>query len=178
MKGEAFFDIAKNPEKPFIIEAGDLRIRVLGTSFNVRNFGNENLAEITVRSGRVEVTHVNGGFTKILEANDQLVFDKKRIKIRGVSKDDNLNALGWWSGQLVFTNEKMTQVKKAIERTYEVELEFKNPSVLNCPFTLTNDIKSEGIEKVLEGLQVVLAIDKINKVSDKKYQLIGGQCNF
>ncbi len=178
LKGEAFFDIAKNPEKPFIIEAGDLRIRVLGTSFNVRNYGNESLAEITVRSGRVEVTHKNGGFTKILEANDQLTFDKKRLKVRDVSKDNNLNALGWWSGKLVFTNEKTSRVKQAIERTYDVELEFTSSSVLNCPFTLTNDIKSEGIEKVLEGLQVVLAIDKIKKVSDKKYQLIGGQCNF
>jgi len=100
LKGEAFFDIAKNPAKPFIIEAGDLRIRVLGTSFNIRNFGNENLAEITVRSGRVEVSHKNGGFTKVLEANDQLTFDKKRKKVREVSKDNNLNALGWWSGKL------------------------------------------------------------------------------
>lgn len=178
LKGEAFFDIAKNPEKPFIIEAGDLRIRVLGTSFNVRNYENENLAEITVRSGRVEVSHKNGGFTKVLKANDQLIFDKKRIKVREVSTDNNLNALGWWSGKLVFTKEKMSRVKQAIERTYNVELEFTNPSVLKCDFTLTNDIKAEGIEKVLDGLEAILAIEKIKKLSDKKYQLIGGQCIF
>ena len=178
LKGEAFFDIAKNPEKPFIIEAGDLRIRVLGTSFNVRNYGNESLAEITVRSGRVEVTHKNGGFTKILKANDRLTFDKKRMKVREVSKDNNLNALGWWSGKLVFNNEKMNRVKQAIERTYDVELKFTNLSVLKCGFTLTNDVKSEGLENVLEALKTVLAIEKIEKVSDKKYQLIGGQCNF
>ena len=178
LKGEAFFDIAKNPEKPFIIEAGDLRIRVLGTSFNVRNYENEGLAEITVRSGRVEVSHINGGFTKILEANDQLTFDKKRKKVRAVSKDNNLNALGWWSGKLVFSSEKMSRVKLAIERTYDIELEFKNPSVLKCDFTLTNDVKSEGIEIVLEALQVALAIEDIKKVNDKKYHLFGGKCNF
>jgi len=154
-----------------------LRIRVLGTSFNVRNYGNESLAEITVRSGKVEVTHVNGGFTKILEANDQLTFDKKRLKVRAVSKDDNLNALGWWSGKLVFSSEKMSKVKQAIERTYNVELEFDNPAVLKCPFTLTNDIKAEGVELVLEGLKTTFAIKEINKVSDNKYQLIGGTCN-
>ena len=178
LKGEAFFDIAKNREKPFIIEAGDLRIRVLGTSFNVRNYDQEGLAEITVRSGRVEVSHKNGGFTKILEANDQLTFDKKRIKVRAVSKDNNLNALGWWSGKLVFDSEKMSRVKLAIERTYNVELEFKNSAVLKCDFTLTNDIESEGIENVLEGLKLNFAIEDIEKVSNKKYRLIGGKCIY
>lgn len=178
LKGEAFFDIAKNPEKPFIIEAGDLRIRVLGTSFNVRNYENESLAEITVRSGRVEVTHKNGGFTKILEANDQLTFDKKRIKVREVSKDNNLNALGWWSGKLVFNSEKMSRVKIAIERTYNVELEFTDAEMLKCPYTISNDVKAEGLEELLKVLETALAFEKIKKVSDKKYQLIGGQCNF
>ena len=50
-------------------------------------------------------------FTKILEANDQLTFDKKRRKVREVSKDPHLNALGWWSGKLVFDSEKMSKVK-------------------------------------------------------------------
>lgn len=178
LKGEAFFDIAKNPEKPFIIESGDLIIRVLGTSFNVRNYGNEGIAEITVRSGRVEVSHKNGGFTKILEANDQLTFDKKRRKIRAVSKDANLNALGWWSGKLVFDNEKMSRVKLAIERTYNIELDFTKTEILNCPYTISNDVKSEGLEILLEVLETALALEKVNKVSDKKYQLVGGKCNF
>lgn len=178
LEGEAFFDIAKNPEKPFIIETGDLRIRVLGTSFNVRNFGNENLAEITVRSGRVEVTHINGGFTQILEANDQLTFDKKRKKVRDVSKDNNLNALGWWSGKLVFTSEKMSRVKQAIERTYDVELEFTNAEMLKCKYTISNDVKAQGLENFLEALKIALAFEKVNKLSDKKYQIIGGKCNY
>jgi len=179
LKGEAFFDITKNPEKPFIIEAGDLRIRVLGTSFNVRNYGNENLVEITVRSGRVEVTHKNGGFTKILEANDQLTFDKRRMKVREISKDEHLNALGWWSGKLVFNSEKLNKIKLAIERTYNVELEFTQSDILKkCSYTISNDVKSEGLNSILEVLQTAFAIEKIKKVSDKKYQLIGGQCNF
>lgn len=179
LKGEAFFDVAKNPDKPFIIEAGDLRIRVLGTSFNVRNFGNEGLAEITVRSGRVEVSHKNGGFTKILEANDQLTFDKRRKKVRTVSKDNNLNALGWWSGKLVFTKEKMSKIKQAIERTYQVELEFTQSEILEkCSYTISNDVKAEGLNAILDGLEVAFAIEEIRKVSDEKYQLIGGKCNF
>lgn len=178
LKGEAFFDIAKNREKPFIIETGDLRIRVLGTSFNIRNFDNEHLTEITVRSGSVEVSHINSGFTTILAANDQLTFDKKRKKVRGISKDDNLNALGWWSGKLAFTKEKMSRVKLAIERAYNVEIEFTTTDILNCRYTITNDVKSDGLENLLEVLETAFAFEKINKLSDKKYQLVGGKCNF
>jgi len=179
LKGEAFFDITKNQEKPFIIESGDLRIRVLGTSFNVRNFGNENLAEVTVRSGSVEVSHKNGGFTKILKANDQLIFDKKRKKVRAVSKDNNLNALGWWSGKLVFTKEKMSRIKQAIERTYDVELKFTQSDILeNCFYTISNDVKAEGLTAILDGLEVAFAIEEVKKISNKKYHLIGGKCNY
>ncbi|MFK8006810.1 MAG: FecR family protein [Saprospiraceae bacterium] len=178
LKGEAFFDIAKNPNKPFIIESGDLRIRVLGTSFNIRNYGDESLAEITVRSGRVEVSHKNGGFTKILEANDQLTFDKKRKKVRAISKDNNLNALGWWSGKLVFNSEKMSRVKQAIERTYNVKLEFTNAEMLKCEYTISNDVKSEGLETLLAVLETALAFEEIKKTGDKKYQLVGGKCNY
>lgn len=178
LQGEAFFDVAENPEKPFVIEAGDLRIKVLGTSFNVRNYDDENLAEITVRSGKVQVTHKNGGFTEILEANDQLTFDKRRLKVREVSKDEHLNALSWWSGKLAFTKEKLSKAKLAIERTYDIELEFVNSSILNCDFTQTHDVKSEKLDNILEGLKLIFAIEEIKEVGDKKYQLIGGKCNF
>jgi len=178
LKGEAFFDIAKNPTKPFIIEAGNLRIRVLGTSFNVRNYGNEDLAEITVRSGKVEVTDITGGFTQILEANDQLIFDKKRMKVHDFSKDDNLNALAWWSGELSFKSVQMSKVKLAIERTYNIELEFTNANILNCPYTISNHVKSDGLENFLDVLETALAFEEIKKLNNRKYQLIGGRCNY
>lgn len=176
LEGEAFFDIARNPEKPFIIEAGDLRIKVLGTSFNVRNYSNDNFAQITVRSGKVEVTNIHGGFTEILEANDQLTFDKKRLKIRDLSTDKNLNALAWWSGKLVFVDEKMSRVKEAIEHTYNVELEFSDPDLLKCPYSISNDVKGEGLDTLLAVMKEALAF-KVKKVNKVKYQIIGGKCS-
>ncbi len=176
MEGEAFFDIAKNPEKPFIIEAGDLRIKVLGTSFNVRNYSDENFAQVTVRSGKVEVTNVNGGFTKILEANDQLTFDKKRLKINALIKDVNLNSLAWWSGKMVFVNEKLSRVKEVLEHVYDVELEFSNPDLLKCSYTISNDVKEEGLDNLLAVLKEAFAF-KVEKVSKIKYNIIGGKCS-
>jgi len=175
LEGEAFFDIAKNPDKPFVIEAGDLRIKVLGTSFNVRNYAADNFAQVTVRSGRVEVTNINGGFKEILEANDQLTFDKKRLKIREKSTDKNLNALAWWSGKIAFDNEKMSKVKEAIENAYDVELEFSNPEILDCRYTISNDVKAEGLSVLLEVMESALDL-KVKKVNKNKYQVVGGNC--
>lgn len=173
LEGEAFFDIAKNPEKPFIIETGTMQIEVLGTSFNVRNYADEDLVEVTVRSGKVKVK--TGNSTKILTKNDQLIFDKKKKKIIRL-KDKGLNALSWWSGKLSFQKEKMTQVKQSIERTYGVKLKFTNSSLLDCDFTLFNYQKSKGIDNLLEVIKATFSIDELKKVGRHEYQLIGGEC--
>ncbi|HFB99643.1 MAG TPA: FecR family protein [Phaeodactylibacter sp.] len=175
LEGEAFFDVAKNPEKPFIIETGDLQIKVLGTSFNIRNYGNEDLAKITVRSGRVEVTSKKENFTKILTKNDQLVFDKKNQRVQYL-KDKNLNALAWWSGKLSFENEKMSLVKQVIENTYNVQLSFTKASLLNCDWTLIGYSKSQGVDNLLEIIKASFSIKSIKKVGKNKYQLTGGEC--
>lgn len=178
LQGEAFFEVTKNPEMAFVIDAGDLEIKVLGTSFNVRNYANEDFAKITVRSGSVEVSDKNGGFSKILKANDQLVFDKRRKTVRAIEKDEHLNDLAWWSGKLTFQKEKVSRIKEAIEQAYEVKLNFTNSEVLKCKYTITNDVKAEGLEALLEGLKLGLAFDSVEKIKDREYQLVGGKCNF
>jgi len=122
LSGEAFFDITKNPKKPFIIESGDLEVKVLGTSFNVRNYENENFAQITVRSGKVQVTSKSNKFSpKILTANDRLVFDKIKKEADPVTHDENLNDLAWWSGKIEFpTEESRKRIIEVIARAYNV----------------------------------------------------------
>jgi len=59
-----------------------------------------------------------------------------------------------------------------------VELEFTDAEMLKCPYTISNDVKSEGLETLLAVLETALAFEDIKKVSDEKYQLIGGKCNY
>ena len=177
LQGEAFFDVAKNPDQPFIIQTGNLQVKVLGTSFNIRNYDNEDLAEITVRTGKVEVSTLNGKQIGVLEANDQLIINKKTKKFN-TKKDVHLNALAWINGKLSVQNEKLEKVKNALEHVYNVELEFSNADILDCPYTLTGvlDLKKEPLADVLEGLKLNFGIETINQVGNQKYLLKGGQC--
>ncbi len=177
LNGEAFFDIAKDASKPFIIESGEVQIEVLGTSFNVRNYDDENTVQITVRSGKVRVTSKNGAFNEVLEANDQLTYSKTKRKIIALGKDENLNALSWWNGKLAFVNERIERVAKAIEHTFNVEFEFENTEVLKCGYTISGDVKSLGLDAVLESMKLGLAFDEIKKIGKNKYRFIGGQCS-
>ena len=174
LQGEAFFDVARNPEQPFIIQTGNLQVRVLGTSFNIRNYDNEDLAEITVRSGKVEVSTLNGEQKWILEANDQLRFDKKEKKVK-TSKDVSLNALAWFNGKLSFQDEKLERVKQAIEHVYNVELEFTNSSVLKCEYTINGNLKEESLTDVLEALRLTFEMEAVEQVNSGKYLLKGGR---
>lgn len=177
LNGEAFFDVAKDASKPFIIKSGEVQIEVLGTSFNVRNYDDENTVQITVRSGKVRVTSKDGSFDEVLEAKDQLTYSKTKRKVIALGKDENLNALSWWNGKLAFVNERIERVAKAIEHTFNVEFEFENSEVLKCGYTITGDVKSLGLDAVLESMKLGLAFDEIKKTGKNKYSFIGGQCS-
>ena len=174
LQGEAFFDVAKNPDQPFIIQTGNFQVKVLGTSFNIRNYDNEDLAEITVRSGKVEVSTLNGGQSWILEANDQLRLDKKENKSKEL-KDVSLNALAWFNGKLSFQDEKVERVKQALEHVYNVELEFTDTDILECPFSITRDLKNVPLDEILEVLKTGLSVESMEKVGNNKYILQGGR---
>jgi len=177
LSGEAFFDISKNPKKPFIIESGDLEIKVLGTSFNVRNYDNENFAQVTVRSGKVQVTSKSTGFSKILTANDRLVFNKSKKEANPIAKDDNLNDLAWWSGKIEFPHEESRRrIVEVVEHAYNVKLEITNPDILNCTYRISTDIKSVGIEGILRNFELGWGLKEIKQVSENKYKLVGGKC--
>jgi len=177
LQGEAFFDVTKNPDQPFIIQTGNLQVEVLGTSFNIRNYDNEDLAEITVRSGKVRVSTLNGEQEWILEANDQLRLDKKE-KTHKKEQDVNLNALAWFNGKLSFQDEKLSRVKQALEHVYNVEIEFTNPALLECGgYNITRDLKKEPITDILEGIRLAFQMKPVEKVNEKKFILKGGQCN-
>src|SRR5690606_11154745 len=64
LEGEAFLDVAQDPQRPFVITTGDIHVNVLGTSFNVRNYSHENAVDVAVKTGRVAVN--NGGAESVL----------------------------------------------------------------------------------------------------------------
>ena len=101
LRGEAFFEVAENPEKPFIIETEDAVVQVLGTSFNVRAVPGESFTEVQVQSGKVSFKARTTGEELILEANDKGLLQHRSSKMEKM-EDKTGNAIAWHSKTLRF----------------------------------------------------------------------------
>lgn len=177
LKGEAFFAIEKNPEKPFVIEMEQSQVKVLGTSFNITADPKDKLVEVYVKSGVVLFeyqTDSNNTYLSIkLLAGDKVVYNKDTKKLEKQEKGVDANAdLYWMDQQLIFDGIKMEKVAKILEAVYEVKIDFSNPSIGQCPLTV--NFQNASIEEIIEvvGLTFNLEVEQ----SDKHYYFKGDGC--
>ena len=140
LSGEAFFEVAKNPEKPFLVYANELVTRVLGTSFNVTSFDGERLASVNVRTGQVSVFNekrlgVGGGETKgvVLQPNQKAVFDRKNEQLSKHLSDNPVPLVPQASDQKKrFEEVSVGQVLKELEELYGVKIIYNKEILASC----------------------------------------------
>ncbi|MBR07327.1 MAG: hypothetical protein CMP48_06535 [Rickettsiales bacterium] len=122
LTGEAFFDVARDEARPFIIETDELEVSVLGTSFNV-NTSRENRL-VAVKSGKVKVRSVSNGDLVFLQ-KDQFsnLNDDKSLSKQQVINNEEL--FGWVDNKLVFSADEITEVTWKISQWFDYEIELK-----------------------------------------------------
>ena len=173
LEGEAFFDVAKDADHPFIIEMNDAQIMVLGTSFNVRSYLDEKETTVAVRSGKVRFTP-NGSKQKWdLVAHDKVVYDIENKRFNRAN-DKSENDWSWHSNQLQFHNSLLKNVIPAIERHYNIKIQLNNPDLYTCR-TYTSSFKDLREDEVLEALKIAFDL-RIKKTAQNAYLLFGGIC--
>lgn len=132
LKGEAFFDIVSNPSMPFTVDAGNARVEVLGTSFNVIT-NNENLAvEVYVTSGKVKLSDESGTQNIILDPGYIGTVGSKTSEKK---INDNPNYLAWNTGKLVYDGQKLEVVFHDLKRVYDMEIIADDPEILENMWT-------------------------------------------
>lgn len=119
LNGEAFFEVAKDKNRPFRVEVNGQQIEVLGTSFNVRAYTNSDEIETTLQTGRIRFQTAKQ--TTILAPGEQCVFNKNDHKLT-VSKVNPLSFISWKDGRYEFKNEDLLEVFELVERWYDVEI--------------------------------------------------------
>ena len=172
LKGEAFFEVSKNPDKPFVIQTERGKVKVLGTSFNVRDFVDEASMEVYVKTGLVELRPNDSQKKLTLAANEKGIFNAGANQLE-LLKADNLNALAWHTQQLVFEEQVLITVIADIEKMYGVQIKLLTVDMQNCTFS--NTFENKSLEIVLETLSQVLTLE-VEKISDTNYRLKGGIC--
>ena len=121
LNGEAFFEVAKDKKRPFIVKVKGQQIQVLGTSFNVRAYDNSNKIETTLETGQIQLRV--GNETKILKPGEQSLYNKMEKQLV-IYKVDPFTFSSWKDGRYEFQNEDLIEVFKVVERWYDIEISY------------------------------------------------------
>ena len=149
--GKAYFDISKNPEKPFVVHTNNMDVTVLGTRFYIKANSENDKVETGLISGKVKVS--NSNFEKFLNPNDIVVYSRSKNKIIE-TKDLSCNAYKWDNGSLVFDNCEFGTILKDISDWYDIKLEISTELKVKNNLTLT--IREESIQEIMEILKIVV----------------------
>ncbi len=169
LDGEAFFDIAKDKTKPFVIETDLVEVRVLGTSFNVDE--NEDSVVVTVATGIVEVTDISApNNTRKLAKGERIIFRNNKKSFENLAFDEN--DFAWKTRTLVFRRTYLSNAFKVLEATYGVEIELSNEDIEYCQ--LTAQFEDQELEDVLDVIQSTFQLEIIQK--GKKITITGEGC--
>jgi transmembrane sensor len=140
LTGEAFFDISPDVSKPFIIDAGMARVKVVGTSFNVITKNRESEVEVYVKTGKVIVSSTSGSQTLQLDPG---FVGTINTKISGKKVNSNPNYLAWNTGHLVYNGQKLDVVFNDLKRVYDMDIVADDPGILENRWTSPIDNQSQ-----------------------------------
>jgi ferric-dicitrate binding protein FerR (iron transport regulator) len=164
--GEAWFDVVKNPDIPFVVNAQGVDVIALGTKFNVLAYPDSKSVDVTLESGIVVVKRKSGFTKKViaeLKPGDQVRIskEKKVIPTKDI-KVETKNYTSWRQGRLVIRNEPMSDIAKRLERWYNVKITIQNKEIEEYLYRAT--FQDETIDEVLNYLKLTSPIEyKIKK---------------
>jgi len=189
LTGEAFFDVAPNASKPFVIHTARIDIRVLGTSFNVKSYPTDKTTETTLIHGSIEVSIHNRPSDKIvLKPNEKLVVNnedsakldtEKEVRRHDHAESNSLVTISkptyeqrsgamietsWVDNKLIFQDEEFRSLAESMERWYGVTIRFSSPEKENLRFT-----------GIFEKETILQALDALKLTANFNYSIEGNQ---
>ena len=149
LSGEAFFEVVKNPLKPFIVRTQSISVEALGTSFNVREYKAGKDPEVALLTGKVAVTKLEG-HDALMEL---LPGEKAVISSRDLTREnfDYIQDIGWKEGILAFKDAGFDHVKKELERWYGVEIKTLDEDAFEG-WHVEGRFENQSLERVLTHL--------------------------
>lgn len=169
LEGEAFFEVKRNPMKPFIIHTSDAYTKVLGTSFNILARKNSKAIVVSVKTGKVEVgidaqhnVQLEPGYSAIVN------LDKKEVQKTTTPSE---NYLSWKTKEVVFNDVTIAEVIAFVESYYDVKVN-ANEQILDCHFT--GKFNDPSLTELLNVLELSNGIQY--QMNDKEITLKGNPC--
>jgi len=167
LKGEAYFDVKPDKERPFTVVTPYLATKVLGTEFNMIAYENENREEIILKEGSVEVYSRRGEKLETLKSDQKLDLCIETHQYKTIDVEAS-QYVSWTEGKLVFRNEGMQQVADRLGRWYNVEFEIQDLELMQYSFRAT--FIDEPMEEVLKLLALTAPIsyeEQIREITEE-----------
>lgn len=149
LKGEAYFEVAKDESRPFFVQTGDIRIRVLGTSFNVTSYPERERIETTLEQGRIQIT--NGKELIDVVPGEQVIYDKKNNLFEVKFIDTKLYT-SWKDGYYKFEQMPLEEIMETLALWYDLNVFYANAEVKSLEFT-GRLRRYERVERLFEKIE-------------------------
>ncbi len=146
LEGEAFFEVTKNEKHPFIVNADNMNVEVLGTKFNVSSYPEDATVNTVLVEGAVTIGSTKNNSKTLLKPGNKADWQKQKGNVI-VNNVDTSIYTAWIDGKIVFEHMKFEKILKKLERHYNVSIINNNSTLANEIFTASFDI--EPIEQVL-----------------------------
>jgi ferric-dicitrate binding protein FerR (iron transport regulator) len=154
LDGEAFFDVARNRSKPFVVQTGNAGIEVLGTSFNVKAYGEDEFIAVTVESGKVKV-NMEDAMMQLLPG-EQFFLDRTTHEVHR-NRENTGKTKSWISGELYFNKTPIRSVINELMRRYDCVIEFEDGKIPGEYLSGAHDNKT--LEAVLNSIHYTTGIN-------------------
>ena len=149
LKGEGYFEVSKNPEKPFRVVVDDMIVKVLGTSFNINAYKDRGNILTTLVSGKVDIQDMSGKSLVVMSPNQHVDFRHGKISVQEV---DVTRFVSWIDGKFYFNDMTLENIMSQLQRWYDIEVFFVDEELKSYPFTgvIRRDFTAGQIFEIIE----------------------------
>ena len=165
LDGEAFFDVARNENLPFIVHANGMAVQALGTKFNVKAYSDETEVTATLIEGSVKASAA--GLDLLLLPYFVASYDRSTDEMVSTYVSDREHAVPWIKNEIMFSNDSLREIASVLERMYNVTVIFENEKIAD--YTYTGLIRNNSLPNILE---------LISGTSPVKYEIDGNVVRF
>jgi transmembrane sensor len=150
LAGEAFFSVTKNPSKPFVVETGNLKIKVLGTKFNLKAYPDEHQTVATLEEGKIEIQTDNQQKQQLVP-NEQLIYNRETSELK-VVKINPEDIPDWKNGNFSFADANLGEILQTLERHFNISFDIDKSIDLSKEHYTIKFERDENHEQILQVL--------------------------
>jgi ferric-dicitrate binding protein FerR (iron transport regulator) len=154
--GEAWFEVSHNASKPFVVHTKVLDVQVLGTKFNVTAYPEENVTEVVLQEGKVNVNGFKDLYKVAMKPDEKFTYNKKS-QSGSIQEVKASQFSAWKDGLLVFRNEPLSEVLKRVSRWYNVDIVLNDQELENFKYRAT--FQEEQVEEVIRLISLTVPIE-------------------